>query len=256
MNGANDASDSSPNALFRDMGGMRNTNSDVCTRGIAASIYSVASDAEQGGDIYYLSVCSSDILTRSVIADVRGHGAAVAQIGQWVYSALDDSMDTLDGSIILERLNQLIHTHGLEALTTAVVASFYVQDFSLSICYGGHPPVLFRQEARASNWRRLDAPLSSVPTNLLLGALPNTLYDQMVFQVHSGDRIALYTDGITECENSAGTQLGVDGLCSFLQQREDRDLGTLKQGIVEDLSKYAGNKPYEDDVTLLLMEIR
>jgi serine phosphatase RsbU (regulator of sigma subunit) len=107
LNGANDASDSSPNALFRDMGGMRNTNSDVCTRGIAASIYSVASDAEQGGDIYYLSVCSSDILTRSVIADVRGHGAAVAQIGQWVYSALDDSMDTLDGSIILERLNQL-----------------------------------------------------------------------------------------------------------------------------------------------------
>jgi sigma-B regulation protein RsbU (phosphoserine phosphatase) len=78
----------------------------------------------------------------------------------------------------------------------------------------------------------------------------------MVFQVHSGDRIALYTDGITECENSAGTQLGVDGLCSFLQQREDRDLGTLKQGIVEDLSKYSGNKPYEDDVTLLLMEIR
>jgi phosphoserine phosphatase RsbU/P len=237
-------------------GGMRNTDSDVCTRGITASIYSSACDAEQGGDIYYLALCSSDLLTRIVIADVRGHGSEVAQIGQWVYKALDDSMDTLDGTIVLEQLNQLIHAHGLGALTSAVVAGFYVQDFSLSICYGGHPPVLFRQEARASNWKRLDPPSSSVPTNLLLGALPDTLYDQMVFQLRSGDRIALYTDGITECENSEGTQLGVDGLCSFLQQREDQELATLKQGVIRELSKYAGRRSYEDDVTLLLMEIR
>ena len=238
-------------------GGMRNTDSDVCTRGITASIYSSsACDAEQGGDIYYLAVCSNDVLTRTVIADVRGHGSAVAQIGQWVYKALDESMDTLDGSIVLEQLNQQIHAHGLRALTTAVVAGFYAPDFSLSICYGGHPPVLFRQEARVSNWKRLDPPPSPAPTNLLLGALPDTLYDQMVFELHSGDRIALYTDGITECENSEGTQLGVEGLCSFLQQREDQHLATQKQGVISDLSKYAGEKSYEDDVTLLLMEIR
>jgi sigma-B regulation protein RsbU (phosphoserine phosphatase) len=235
---------------------MRNTDSDVCTRGITASIYSAACDAEQGGDIYYLALCSSDVLTRTVIADVRGHGSAVAQIGQWVYKALDDSMDILDGSIVLEQLNRQIHAHGLKALTTAVVVGFYVQDFSLSICYGGHPPALFRQEARASNWKRLDPPASSVPTNLLLGALPDTLYDQMVFQLHSGDRIALYTDGITECENSEGTQLGVEGLCSFLEQREDQELSMLKQGVIGELSRYAGGKSYEDDVTLLLMEIR
>jgi sigma-B regulation protein RsbU (phosphoserine phosphatase) len=237
-------------------GGMRNTDSDVCTRGITASIYSSACDAEQGGDIYYLALCSNDVLTRTVIADVRGHGSAVTQIGQWVYKALEESMDTLDGTIILKQLNQLIHAHGFRALTTAVVAGFYVHDSSLSICYGGHPPALFRQEARASNWKRLDPPPSSVSTNLLLGALPDTLYDQMVFQLHPGDRIALYTDGITECENPEGTQLGVEGLCSFLQQREDQELATLKQGVIRELSKYAGGKSYEDDITLLLMEIR
>jgi serine phosphatase RsbU (regulator of sigma subunit) len=50
--------------------------------------------------------------------------------------------------------------------------------------------------------------------------------------------------------------LGVEGLCSFLQQREDQELATLKQGVIRELSKYAGGKSYEDDVTLLLMEIR
>jgi phosphoserine phosphatase RsbU/P len=237
-------------------GGTRNTDSDVCTAGITASIYSSACDAEQGGDIYYLALCSNDVLTRAVIADVRGHGSAVTQIGQWVYKALDESMDTLDGTIILKQLNKLIHAHGFRALTTAVVAGFYRPDSSLSICYGGHPPVLLRQEARASNWERLDPPPSSVPTNLLLGTLPDTLYDQMVFQLHSGDRFALYTDGITECENSEGAQLGVEGLCSFLQQREDQDLAALKQEVIHNLSEYASGKPHEDDITLLLMEVR
>lgn len=237
-------------------GGMRNADADVSTRGITASIYSSACDADQGGDIYYLAVCSSDVLTRTVIADVRGHGSAVAQIGQWVYKALEDSMDTLDGGVILEQLNRQTYAHGLRALTTAVVAGFYANDFSLSICYAGHPPVLFRQESGASNWKRLDPAPSATPTNLLLGALPDTLYDQMVFQLHSGDRIALYTDGITECEDSAGTQLGVEGLCSFLERREHQELAVLKQEIIRELSKFANGKPFEDDITLLLMEIR
>lgn len=237
-------------------GGTRNTDSDVCTAGVMPTIYSSACDADQGGDIYYLALCSNDVLTRAVIADVRGHGSAATQIGQWVYKALDESMDTLDGTIILKQLNQLIHAHGFSALTTAVVAGFYAPDSSLSICYGGHPPVLFRQEARASNWKRLDPPPSTVPTNLLLGALPDTLYDQMLFQMHPGDRIALYTDGITECENSEGEQLGVEGLCSLLQQLEDHDLAKLKQAVIREVSHYTGGRPYEDDITLLLLEVR
>lgn len=61
---------------------MGNVDSDVCTRGITASIHASACDSEQGGDIYYLAVCSSDLLTRIVVADVRGHGASVAQMGK------------------------------------------------------------------------------------------------------------------------------------------------------------------------------
>jgi len=237
-------------------GGMRNADSDVCTRGITASIYAVACDAEQGGDIYYLAVCSSDLLTRTVIADVRGHGSAVAQIGQWVYEALSDSMDTLDGTHILERLNHLIYAHGIAALTTAVVVGFYAQDFSVSICYGGHPPVLFRQQNQESGWKRLDPSPSCAPTNLPLGVLPGTLYEQSVFQLRSGDRIALYTDGVTECEKVDGSQLGVAGLCEMLQRQGTQELSAMKKGVMGELSEYAGTGLYEDDLTLLLMEIR
>jgi hypothetical protein len=48
----------------------------------------------------------------------------------------------------------------------------------------------------------------------------------------------------------------VEELCSFLQQREDQELALLKRGVIGELSKYADGRSYEDDVTLLLMEIR
>jgi serine phosphatase RsbU (regulator of sigma subunit) len=237
-------------------GGVSNTNSDVCTRGINASIYAVACDADQGGDIYYLAVCSGDLLTRIVIADVRGYGAPVAQIGQWVYEGLGESMNTLDGTIILEQLNRLIHAHGIEAMTTAVVVGFYVQDFGLSICYGGHPPVLLRRHTYQANWERVDPPPSSNPTNLPLDVLPGTRYEQILFPLRSGDRIALYTDGVTECESSDGSQLGVEGLCGVLQRQGTHELSAIKQGVLDGLLEYADRESHEDDLTLLLMEIR
>ena len=58
-------------------GGIRNQDTDVCSAGITASLFSGACDGGKGGDIYYLSVCNSDMLTRIAIADVIGHGRAV-----------------------------------------------------------------------------------------------------------------------------------------------------------------------------------
>ncbi len=53
-------------------GGNGNADLDVCTNGINASVYSLACGSERGGDVYYLSVCTHDMITRMVVADVRG----------------------------------------------------------------------------------------------------------------------------------------------------------------------------------------
>src|SRR5580700_3718170 len=52
-------------------GGIEPVTLDVCTKGVTASLHSTASGGERGGDIYYMSVCSIDLLTRMVVADVR-----------------------------------------------------------------------------------------------------------------------------------------------------------------------------------------
>lgn len=106
-------------------GGIAVVDSGVCTDGICASVLSTASGNEQGGDIYYFSVRSSDKLTRIAVADVRGHGERVSHLSQWLYEALEAKMNSLDGAGVLSDLNGLAHSHGFDALTTAAVVGYY-----------------------------------------------------------------------------------------------------------------------------------
>jgi hypothetical protein len=55
-------------------GGIQGEDLDVRTSGIVASLHSSAAVGAKGGDIYYISVGSNDLLTRIAIVDVTGHG--------------------------------------------------------------------------------------------------------------------------------------------------------------------------------------
>ena len=125
-------------------GGNQDVDCDVCTKGITASIYSSACGGFQGGDIYYFTVCSNELLTRVMLADLRGHGEQVSQLSAWTYEALRESMNTLDGASVLRSLNRTLFERGFQAITTATVISFYAANSKLYFSYAGHPPALLR----------------------------------------------------------------------------------------------------------------
>ena len=52
-------------------GGILAVDMDMTTAGLSASIFSTAHDGDRGGDMYYVSVCKWDYLTRLAIADLR-----------------------------------------------------------------------------------------------------------------------------------------------------------------------------------------
>ncbi len=95
-------------------GGIKGISMDVRTNALTASLYSHSCDGGKGGDIYYLSVCDNDLLTRIAIADVVGHGQPVNHISQWLYEGLVVQMNSLDGHRILTLMNSMAHQHGLE----------------------------------------------------------------------------------------------------------------------------------------------
>jgi len=70
-------------------GGIRKRDSEVSAGNIIGSIYAEpCCEGGKGGDIHYFGVCKGGVITRLAIADVTGHGEAVAEISQYVYDTL------------------------------------------------------------------------------------------------------------------------------------------------------------------------
>lgn len=237
-------------------GGTANQDEDVCSAGIYASLFSSACDGSQGGDIYYLSVCESDRLTRVAIADVTGHGPKVSEVSQWLYEVLEAHMNDTDCDEVLAELNRSAMRHGIRAMTTATVIGFYTADSNLYYAYAGHGPVLLQRNG-AVDWRpiELDA-ASTLHSNAPLGVLSDTYFDQQRISLVCGDRLFLHTDGLTEAMNVDGELFGQHRLTQALVEAGDRPLPDLKRSVLEAVARHTSGMSARDDLTLLAIEVR
>lgn len=237
-------------------GGIRNEDVDACSAALTTSLYSAACDGGKGGDIYYVSVCGHDRLTRIAVADVVGHGQRVSSVSQWLYGSLQSHMNSLDNAGVLADLNREVVTRGFDALTTAAVVTVFEADHLARFSYAGHPPVLLRSRA-GGNWASVPLMADGVETaNLPLGVDPDVAYLERHVQVCPGDRLVLYTDGVIEAPDAHGTQFGPERLCAALAQAGDGGPRELKSAVLAALHDHAGANLSHDDVTILAVEVR
>jgi sigma-B regulation protein RsbU (phosphoserine phosphatase) len=235
-------------------GGTRTLDMDVRSEGLTASIYSKAHDGLDGGDVYYFSVCSSGLLTRIALGDVQGHGEAVSHLSGWLYDALYRRMNTLAGQKVLSDLNPRVHGMGFKAITTMVVAGYYAKEAKLYFAYAGHPPMLVWRQSDPV-WRPLEIESTGAVSDLPLGVFPKMSYQQGSVPLAPGDRIVLCTDGVLECENAEGEELGVAGLAVILNQTTADDLAVLKTNLLQKLDERSNHAPLGDDVTFLFAQM-
>jgi Serine phosphatase RsbU, regulator of sigma subunit len=234
-------------------GGICNKDIEVCTSGINASLYSGASGGDKGGDIYYLSVCSSDLLTRIAIADVAGHGEAVSHVGRWLFESLTLRMNSRDNKEILGDLNCLVDQYGYNAITTAAVVAFYRKDYNLYFAYAGHPPVLVQRDGH--EWKGITTHNPGRYANLPLGVDADTTYDEESLPLKKGDRIFLYTDGVLNAPDAGGNLFGSQRLLDVLNKNTHKSLTDLKQSVLDAMQCHTGGLLDHDDVTLLVVEV-
>jgi phosphoserine phosphatase RsbU/P len=235
-------------------GGTEAISQEVSTAGISASITSAAAGGGRGGDIHYLSYCTLDFLTRIAIADVRGHGESVALLSSWVYLALQVQMNTLAGDQVLSELNRKVHARGLDSMTTAAVLSYDRNQRRLHFCYAGHPPAMVWQ--RPTGWQRLENRDEAETSNLPLGVMAATEYEQGDVVLTPGDRFVVFTDGLLDAENRNGEPFGAERLSRVLENESAASISNLKQAVLNDLLDHTNGLALEDDLTLLTAEVR
>jgi sigma-B regulation protein RsbU (phosphoserine phosphatase) len=235
-------------------GGVDSIDLDVATSALKASVYSKSCEGSSGGDIYYFSVCGSDQLTRIAIADVQGHGEAVSTISRWLYELVRDSMDSLDATGILTSLNERALERGFGAASTVALLSYYRGDSQLHVSYAGHPPAL-AQHKQNGEWTALMLDEGTGLCNLPLGLMPNVAYTQKILPLEVGDRLFLYTDGITEYPDAVGEPLGSPWLMDRLRESSHRSLAEIKRTVLGRLAAENSRGMEHDDVTLMAVEI-
>jgi serine phosphatase RsbU (regulator of sigma subunit) len=73
--------------------------------------------------------------------------------------------------------------------------------------------------------------------------------------VETGDRIVLYTEGITEVFNSKGEMHGIEGIREVVRQTATPPSDEMKQGIPDGVAVWRSGPPH-DDVSLALVQVR
>jgi serine phosphatase RsbU (regulator of sigma subunit) len=113
----------------------------------------------------------------------------------------------------------------------------------------GHPPAMIVQPGGEPRLLRSQ--------NIVLGMLPDAVDADATLhrELEYGDRIVLYTDGLTDIFDSRGEMLKVEGLQNFVRETALLPFGEMKQGILDRVAAWRDG-PAVDDVSLVLVEVR
>lgn len=239
-------------------GGIEPVDLMVATPGLDLWVFSQPFGGDQqGGDVYYVTLCGGGLITRIVIADVSGHGSSVAEFSSSLRSLLRKNINQKSQNRLVGRLNrQFADMAELQRFATAIVMTYLASVNRLSVCNAGHPRPLYYQ-ASVGSWSFLSPRDGAVADggNLPLGLDDATRYQTFDLTLGPGDLAVLYTDALTEAADPAGKLLGESGL---LAAASGLDVATSSPGdigrtLLSAVGRHRGPARADDDVTMIVL---
>ena len=110
----------------------------------------------------------------------------------------------------------------------------------------GHPhPVVQHADGHVTHLGRGGLPI---------GLLPDASYEGFETTLRPGDRLFLVSDGITECPNADGEELGRDGLDSILNRLAGLRGNAMTEALIWELARWAGHDDFPDDISCAVFE--
>jgi phosphoserine phosphatase RsbU/P len=212
--------------------------------------------SEAGGDVHYVSVCPSCIVSRIALADVSGHGRAVELLGARLRELMQKHLMVLDQVGLMRDLNEevLVELDGVH-YATMVAVGFHRHRGLVVMTNAGHPPALwYRADRNEWAWLEPQHTATGSVKGTPLGLLPNVSYERMTIRPGTGDLIVLYSDGVSEAANPAGEELGRDGLMTISRTLDQGSAETFGLQLVEAVREFRGGSDLQDDQTIIVLE--
>lgn len=109
---------------------------------------------------------------------------------------------------------------------------------------GHNPPLIYTRKGNAFEYYK-------TKPNLILAAMKNTKYTKHELTLEPGDKLFLYTDGVTEATSDNDELYGEQRLKDYLNNHIDQDVEATIKGVKKDIDNFIGTAEQFDDITML-----
>lgn len=111
---------------------------------------------------------------------------------------------------------------------------------------GHNPPYMFStQKNKTLDWLRA--------TGMALGVMEDATWSQKVIKFSPGDVLLLYTDGITDAQDTQGNYYGERRLQDVVRSKGECSASAILDAVLDDLQRFTGGMPQQDDITLVVV---
>jgi sigma-B regulation protein RsbU (phosphoserine phosphatase) len=211
-----------------------------------------------GGD-YFDSFPIDEKKLGLLIFDVMGHGISATQLKAKVKATLGRlkelylekkaSFEPLSPASVVTQLNQKL-TEECRKLSSFVSLFYAVLDLSkdrLIYSSAGHePPMLLGEEELHQ----------LIEADLLMGIDKEKIYSENTIEIHPGDVLLMFTDGIVETLNSQDEEFSRKNLVAVVEENKNFSSSEMVQKLLISLKNFLKGAPLTDEFTLALAKIK
>ncbi len=186
-----------------------------------------------------------------VIADVSGKGIPGALIMAMVRAALRaEARAILSPKQVLMRVNQRVLQDTRQSVfITMIYGILDLRSGVLRFVRAGHEPLLILTQEG-------ERVVQVAPEGIALGLVGPDIFEnneEVEVQLHPGDRVLLYTDGVIEAMDQSAVEYGRERLIARLKSARRTNAEGLIQSIAQDIHQFTLGIPQHDDITMLAL---
>jgi serine phosphatase RsbU (regulator of sigma subunit) len=206
---------------------------------------------EIGGDFFQFYPISETRIG-VFIADISGHGLSAALLALMAHSMVStfDPLIFTSPGILLTGLNSLLSNRMAGNFLTGFFACIDIEKNSICYSNGGHPPPYILRPG-ADRIETLET------RGKLIGVMPQIIYEEETIPFHPGDRLVLFTDGLTETSlNGKSIELEEKKFEDSLVRLNlaGADPEAMIRTVLKEVKESQKFEKFHDDVTFLVIE--
>ena len=198
--------------------------------------------------IYAIDVSGHGVSSALMTARIAAYFSGTAPERNIALSRTEGGYAMLPPDQVCARLNALLQKDAdSDQYLTMVLAHLTMQTGEVTLCQAGHPsPVVMRSDGRTEFHEAFGMPIGLVDAA-----------EFVLSRIHlrSGDRLLIYSDGITECPDPTGNLLDEEGLVALLEEISDTGGSEFLASLVVALEEHAEGVDFPDDLSAVLVEI-